>query len=234
MRSRDGRLNLASGVRASNVWLLRDGEGRRFLVDTGHPLERPVLRWTLWRWGLRRPGDLEAVLLTHRHSDHAGNAAWLRRRFQCPVYCHPADAPFLSGERPPPRLSGRGARWTRDLLCRVEDRFPARCPVDGVYEEGDWRWGFRVEGAPGHTEGSVILHHGPSSTLFSGDVILTGPPVIRFVERLDLAKPEFSLDADRCHAAVRRFLDRLPPTRVVCAGHGPLVDRRAQEKLRGL
>ncbi|MEZ0228896.1 MAG: MBL fold metallo-hydrolase, partial [Planctomycetota bacterium] len=97
---------LATNVRISNVWLFETGSGR-FLIDTGHPVERPALLVELWRAGVRRPGDLDGVILTHRHSDHAGNAAWLRERFRCPVICHAADAPLLAGKERPAPLARR-------------------------------------------------------------------------------------------------------------------------------
>lgn len=223
-------LQLASFVRISNVWLLTDGEGRRFLVDTGYPLERPTLLLSLWRAGVRRAGDLAAVLLTHRHSDHAGNAAWLRRRFACPVVCHVDDAPALSGKSVPPRLSRRRAPLHDEILCRIEDRLPARCEVDEVFGHGAWRHGFAIVHVPGHTEGSVMLYHEPSETLFSGDAILAGPPPLRCIEWLRLAVRSYSLDVATCHERVRRYLAALPPTQTLCSGHGPPV-ARAHEKL---
>lgn len=225
-----GDLGLARGMIVSNVWLL-EHQGRRLLIDTGHPLERLALRLHLWRAGIRRRGDLQAVILTHRHSDHAGNAAWLRRTFGCAVACHAADADELSGARPPARM----ARWPSPpvdwLLCRIEDRFPARSPVDEAFQDGAWEHGLRVVHVPGHTAGSVMLHHEPTGTLFSGDALLTGIPPLRGFERLGLAKAVYSNDVARCHAATRAFLAELPPTRTVCAGHGPAITERVEEKL---
>lgn len=227
-------LRLATSVVISNVWLLEDTEGRRFLIDTGHPLERPILLLSLWRAGVRRPGDLAAILLTHRHSDHAGNAASLRRRFRCPVVCHEDDAPALSGKSAPPALGRRRrATFVHEVLCRIEDRFPALCPVDETFGPARWRHGFTVFPVPGHTEGSVMLHHEPSGALFSGDAILSGPPPLRFIEWLRLAVPEYSLDVERCHREIRRHLEVLPRTATLCSGHGgPLHD--PGEKLRRL
>src|SRR5205085_1098004 len=141
----------------SNVWLFAH-DSKRFLVDTGHVAERVPLLVDLWRSGVRRAGDLDAILLTHRHSDHAGNAAWLRRKFRCPVICHEADADVLAGRAPPPPMARRnGARLYEELLCRFEDFWPARCEVDEVFSpRGDWRSGFQVVPVPGHTEGSVM------------------------------------------------------------------------------
>lgn len=233
MRRVHPRLWLATFIRISNIWLLDDGE-RRFVIDTGHWSERATLLLSLWRAGVRKPGDLAAVLLTHRHSDHAGNAAWLRERFKCPVICHDRDAAVLAGKSPPARMSGRGARLHEELLCRIEDLLPARCEVDETFGGGAWRWGFEVAHVPGHTDGSVMLWHEPTRTLFSGDAIVAGPPPLRFIEKFRLAVPGFSADAAACHAHVRSFLERLPPTDALCSGHGPVVLDRAHEKLLDL
>ena len=233
MQRIDRELGLARRMIISNVWLLEHA-GRRLLIDTGHPLERLALRLHLWRAGIRRRGDLDVAILTHRHSDHAGNAAWLGRTFGCEVACHADDAPELTGARPPARL----ARWPSSpihhLLCRIEDRFPARAPVDEAFADGAWRHGLRVVHVPGHTSGSVLLHHEPTGTLFSGDAILSGVPPLRWFERPRLARAVYSSDVARCHAATRAFLADLPPTRTLCAGHGPPITERVEEKLRRL
>ncbi len=226
------RVSLQS-PRIANTWLFSDGEGHTFLVDTGHRLERRSLAVSLRRAGVRR-GELTAVLLTHRHSDHAGNAAWLRDELRCPVICHAADAATLGGTEPAPQLARRGANAAYDALCRVEDRFPARSPVDEVYDEGDWRWGFEVIPVAGHTRGSALLFHEASGTLFTGDALLSGVPVQRLVARLTLAIPGFSEDVDACHRATRSFLREGRPIRTLCAGHGPRVTRRLPELLEAL
>lgn len=219
--------------RVANVWLLEDDERRRFLIDTGYVLERPALAMSLRRAGIGR-GDLTAVLLTHRHSDHAGNAAWLRDAYRAPVICHQADAVTLTGDDPPQRLSGRGYDPFHDTLCRIEDAFPAKTAVDEVYDEGDFRWGFRVIHVGGHTRGSCLLLHQPSGTLFTGDALLTGIPVQRFHTRLMLAIAVFSEDVEQCHQATRAFLREEHPVRALCAGHGPKVTGKLPERLRAL
>lgn len=217
------RVDVLRSVRISNAWLLTDERGRRFLIDTGHPVERPALVAELFRAGVRRRGDLEAILLTHRHSDHAGNAAWLRERFRCAVVAHPDDGAILDGRAARPDLARRGARHVHELLCRVEDRFPARSPVDASIDDGETRHGFRAISVAGHTEGSVLLLHEASGALFSGDAILAGAPVQRLVSRLRFAVPDYSLDAEGCARRARAFLADDPPVRTLCAGHGPMI-----------
>lgn len=219
--------------RIANTWLFTDAEGRRFLIDTGHRLERQTLAMSLRRAGVRR-GGLTAVLLTHRHCDHAGNAAWLRDELSCPVICHAADADTLSGRAPAPKLAGRGAGGIHDALCRFEDAFPARSPVDEVYDEGPWRWGFEVIPVAGHTPGSALLLHEPSGTLFTGDALLAGAPVQRLQTRLSLAIAAYSVDVAACHRATLAFLAQRRPIRTLCAGHGPQVSERLPELLERL
>jgi len=227
-------LGLAAAVKISNIWVFGDGRGHRFIIDAGHRLERMALRRDLWRANLRRPGDVTAILLTHRHSDHAGNAAWLRERFDCPVICHEDDAPFLLGEREAPRLATKDTPlWARSL-CMLEDRYPARVEVDDVFDDGSWKWGFEVYHSPGHTEGSVMMYHAPTRTLFSGDVVLAGLATMRPIERVTLADPNFSEDIDQCRRVVNGHLRRMPPTKTLASGHGPPVTDDANAKLRRL
>jgi len=233
-RANRGSAQHVRGVHISNVWLLTDAGGRRFLIDSGHRLERRALARTLCAAGVDGPGDLTALLLTHRHSDHAGNAAWVRQRYGCPVVSHPADAAVLTGAAPRPRLAGRGAPLVHDALCRVEDRYPATCDIDDTFDAGTWRWGFEVIHVGGHTEGSVLLFHAPSGTLFTGDALLAGPPAQRLRTSLRLAVPAYSLDVDACHRATLRYLESDPPVQTLCAGHGPRVRRGIGERLRRL
>lgn len=227
------RVSVMRSVRISNSWLLTDDAGRRFLIDTGHALERRALAKELRRAGVRGKGDLSAVLLTHRHSDHAGSAAWLRERYRCPIVAHPDDAAVLDGSARGPTLAGRGQKHVHGVLCRFEDRFPARSKVDEVLDDGESRFGFRAISAAGHTDGSVLLFHEESGALFSGDAILAGPPVQRAWSRLRFAVPDYSIDAAECRRRVLGFLADDPPVRTLCAGHGPIV-RRARERLSAL
>jgi glyoxylase-like metal-dependent hydrolase (beta-lactamase superfamily II) len=227
-------LHIARRVIISNVWLLEDGFGRRFVVDTGHMLERYTLKKSLWDAGIRAKGDVTAILLTHRHSDHAGNAGYLRELLDAPVVCHQDDAPFLDGTAAPARLARGGANLYEEALSHVEDTFPARSTVDEAVAEGAWKHGLRFHHVPGHTDGSVLIHHEPTGTLFSGDAILTGIPAIPLLEKLRLAVPGFSLDVERCHARVREVVAQLPAVTAVAAGHGPAVLREATRKLARL
>ncbi len=216
----------------SNIWMLTDADGRRFLIDTGFRTDRLALKNSLRRAGVTKRGDIAAILLTHRHSDHAGNVAWLKERYDCPVFCHAYDRPILLGERhPKPLWHGVGSVYDR-ICCFLEDRFPIRTFVDGAFHTGPWQHGFHIYPAHGHTEGSVMIYHKPTETLFTGDALLTGFPPFRMFERFQLAFAAYSLDVEKCHRYVLDFLEDPPPIRQICPGHGPYVGMQAQDKLK--
>ncbi|MDP8223679.1 MAG: MBL fold metallo-hydrolase [Candidatus Lernaella stagnicola] len=227
-------LSVASSVLFSNVWLFADSKNRRFLIDTGDAAERWLLRRCLKRAGITQPGDITAVLLTHWHRDHAGNAAWLRETYGCPVICHENDAPYLEATAAPEPLTGLKAPvWAR-VGHLLQDLYPARCVVDETFRAGPWKWGFEIIHTPGHTPGTVMFYHRPTATLFSGDAILTGTTPFRLGEIVGLAVPEFSPHLDECHAATRQYVKIAPEIKRLCAGHGPLVEGDINAKLRAL
>lgn len=223
------------GTLFSNVWLMElPGESKRVLIDTGHSLERVGLMAALWKAGVRMRGDLHGVLLTHRHSDHAGNAAWLRKHFGAPVFCQEKDAAYLQGNKTPSALKRGVAPFYKEWLCGIEDKHPAVTEVDDVFSEGLWKWGLRVSSVPGHTEGSVMIHHEKTATLFSGDSIIVGSPVTRNSKKLRAADPDFSEEPESALRSIKRYLQSLPPTEILCSGHGPILDEQTFQRLKKL
>ncbi|MFD1587621.1 MBL fold metallo-hydrolase [Halorientalis brevis] len=79
----------------NNAYLF-DGDGPTTLVDTGVavPATRTQLEGALDDEGLS-VRDLDQVLLTHWHADHAGLAGDLQAECGATVLAHPADAPLI-------------------------------------------------------------------------------------------------------------------------------------------
>jgi len=147
----------------ANFYLVHSKQGN-VVIDAGTiptDLERAEQNLVQWDIALER---VDALLLTHSHYDHVGNAAELRRRGAM-VIAGPGDSEGveLADWRTAPYAAGF--------------QVPA-CQVDRVVQDGDIieTCGFRVEviHAPGHTNGSVIyqLRHAGQIIWFVGDVVM--------------------------------------------------------------
>jgi glyoxylase-like metal-dependent hydrolase (beta-lactamase superfamily II) len=197
-------------TRYTNWYLLEEG-GRLTVLDAGLPGDWRDFSSAISRLG-HTPAAIDAVLITHHHPDHAGNAERLRAD-GARVLAHPADAPYLRGER----HMGRRGRiipflrhpwfvvYMAHLLRNGVTRVP---PVAGLDELADGErvdvpGAPRVIHAPGHTAGSCALFLEERSFLFSGDALVTldcvrgrtGPQIIRgpFPEDPDRALDSLAL-----------------------------------------
>jgi glyoxylase-like metal-dependent hydrolase (beta-lactamase superfamily II) len=218
------------GWPVSNAWLLPEtGEGP-VLIDTGFPSLWPAVLRGLGRHGLE-PRDLSAAILTHRHSDHAGNASLLSR-LGVPVYAGRADAEVLSGRRRRPRLRDRSI--VGGAMCVIENNCPTPRLAPLPLEPGEViRW-LEVIPMPGHTAGSIFLWHEGSATLFSGDTLLNAAPPLTVEVGLTLPYPAFCDDYPRALSSLEALLDRALPVRRLCAGHGPARDGGIDDPLAAM
>ena len=203
---------VAAGVhRLSNVytnWYLIEEGGRVTVLDAGLPADWRDFHSTLSGLGYSA-ADVDAVLITHHHRDHAGNAEQLRA-LGARVFSHPADAAYLRGEKQ--RSDRRIVRYiwrpwyARYMLSYVVKgkilRTPSVAELDqlGDGEVVDVPGSPQVIHAPGHTAGSCVLLLADQSLLFTGDALVTldvtrgprgrqGPQVVRgpHTEDADLA-----------------------------------------------
>lgn len=220
-------------VLASNVYLLDGGKGDRWLIDCGHWSERYQLLTELKRTGLA-PRELTGVLLTHRHSDHAGNAEYLQREFGLKIYAHRADAEVLGGAKERRALARRGHFYER-ALGLIENRWPSRVQVDGALEDGQAIASLEVHWIPGHTEGSVFFRHAGTGCLLTGDTLLTPRPPLSLLFDVVPPYPAYSIDLRQAWEAIDTFHAQGFAYEHLLAGHGaPLVGNARQRVLRAL
>jgi glyoxylase-like metal-dependent hydrolase (beta-lactamase superfamily II) len=205
---------------AFNVYAIRSND-RWVLVDTATRYGRPRIMRQL-------PGELEAVLITHAHRDHAGAMHAVARATGAPVWASGPDADALEGKIPEPfpqhsvdsavnRAFGRIIRWDRH-------------PVARRLEEGEQVAGFEVIAFPGHTPGQIGLWRESDRTVICADTMrsmsfYTGLP------QLGEMPGAFTVDTAESRRSIRKLAALA--ARVACFGHGrPLTDGAA-EKLQG-
>jgi phosphoribosyl 1,2-cyclic phosphodiesterase len=81
---------LSSGSKANSTFI--EAGSKRFLIDCGLSARQTVLR--LGKIGINAE-TLDAILITHEHSDHIGGVSVMSRKFRLPVYANKKTAAFI-------------------------------------------------------------------------------------------------------------------------------------------
>lgn len=194
-----------------NVYVIDDGD--RTLVDAGWPRDERTVRVGLDVAGIDL-SDIDRVLLTHYDADHVGTLAKLTPDLDAPVYIHPADAPYVAGERLPSWTARNGIEALHRLYYRRLDL--PDLPIRHV-EDGDSIGGLRACHTPGHTPGHTVYLHDDLEVAFLGDLAYW------IGDRLKLSGRLTSHDHQQVPASVRTVLERMPEFEYACPGHGPPV-----------
>jgi len=172
-------------------YVLHDG-GEAVLIDTGYNPQ--AMLETLGRRGLR----LQAICLTHGHTDHAAGIQAILDQHPVPVYLGPGDLDLLS--------------WTPpdDRLLVPEDGDTIR--VGGLT--------IRFMETPGHTPGGICyrVEAAAEAMCFVGDTVFAGSigrsnPATLYGTHLE---------------SVRLRVLKLPDDVVLFPGHGPATTVRQE------
>lgn len=184
------RMPLPFALDHINLWLLADGDSWT-QVDCGYG---DLATRTLWERHFAaalagRP--LTRVIATHYHPDHLGNAAWLTRRFGCPLVMPQAEfltAHAVSGEHSgygivPTcalfRAHGMGLQHLAGLEARGNAYVRGVPEVPASYRRltggdevaiGEHRW--RVVAGYGHSPEHAALFSERLGVCISGDMLL--------------------------------------------------------------
>ena len=217
-------------VPGGNVYVLVMGD-RFALIDSGMPGAGGRIVAQLAEGG-HALENLQAVVLTHAHSDHTGSARELARRSGARILAHREEAPYVERAKAQPVASS-----LQRVLIRVEKRALGRraaCAVDRLLEDGESiveLGGLRVIHTPGHTPGSICLYAPERKVLFCGDLLFNTHPLAR-KRGLRFAVPWFSGNPAQARESARRLLE--VPVEVLCMGHGAPILQGAGARIREL
>lgn len=97
-------------------WFLVEEGGRFTVVDSGLPGYFDQLLDLIRSLG-GTPDQVDALVLTHNHTDHTGTAERIRAELGATVYIHPNDEPILTGKAKPHQPAGLVSNlWRPHLL----------------------------------------------------------------------------------------------------------------------
>lgn len=151
-----------------NSYLLADDDGSLTLVDAGLKNAPKAILAALAQLG-RAPGDVQRILMTHAHSDHAGGLAGAKDATGGRVLAHEVEAPYLRTGTPPPTQNG---------LVRLLNRLPGGTfgpvAVEQTFTDGDvlpHAGGVTVVHTPGHSPGHCSFLLGDRGVLITGDAV---------------------------------------------------------------
>jgi glyoxylase-like metal-dependent hydrolase (beta-lactamase superfamily II) len=221
-------------ARAANAYLIEAPKGL-VLVDSGLPGSEKGILKAITQLG-KKPSDLKLVLLTHRHLDHIGSAAALKKQTGAKLASHPFEKPYAAGTlviQAPSAWSfyGKMVRrlttigyWTLKLFrvikfqtAHVDLAADEESVLEAVGLDGSVLW------TPGHTKGSVTLFLNQSSVAIVGDLLRA--------RRGRLVEPLLMESIPQTQASVKRVLDLDP--QIICPGHGkPLPASKVKMRVR--
>lgn len=196
-----------------NVVAVRGGNGWT-VVDAALSVVAQRLVRALGRLGIRH-GDVERVVLTHGHLDHAGGAERVRAAFGArEVLVGGAD---VADVRAGTNASGQpGSALARSPLPDPGyPGVPTAQPLGGALALDDDRTLVPVA-TPGHTDGHTSFHLPDSGVVLGGDTIFN-------VFRLTPAPGFLCSDADRNLASILRLAELRPSTLLLAHGD-PVTD----------
>ncbi|WP_040209429.1 MBL fold metallo-hydrolase [Neobacillus jeddahensis] len=217
------------------------------LIDTGNPGKEAFqqLKERLHNHGVTLT-DLDAIVLTHTHIDHAGAIPHIQAEVDLPIYVH---------ERAKDSLHGGYHEFER--VKHFFDQFLQSCGADPLkhivkrnYIEESWRnvsylqegdrvpiggKSFTAAHVPGHSQSDILLWNRETGDAFAGDHLLKGFSVNAFIEPPspgETSRPKPLLQYRESLAKVSKL-----PLKMIYPGHGEvfddhlsLINKRLQEQ----
>lgn len=223
-----------------NVFGVRHEDGNWTLIDAAIPFSAGwIQHWADKTFG--RPPS--AIVLTHGHFDHVGAARDLAETWDVPVYAHPLEFPYLTGEQEYAAPDWKAGGGVMPLMSPTLPRGPIdlRARLRALPGEGSELSlaempGWTLLHTPGHTPGHVSFLRESDGTLLVGDAFCTTKPesffAANFTQPAELHGPPayFTSDWGAAKVSVRKLAGLGPKT--VAPGHGrPLAGDGVPEAL---
>ncbi len=184
-------------------------DGYRALVDPGPGSTLETLRAQLQAHGLT-VGDIDAILLTHIHLDHAGaSGALVRENPRLPVYVHKNGAPHMAD--PSKLLASAQRLWPKNLQRLFGEILPVPAENLRVLEGGETLTAgshkLEVVYTPGHASHHVSYFDHQEGVAFVGDT--AGVRIEGYSYEMP-ATPPPDIDLGEWETSLAAILERKP------------------------
>lgn len=207
-----------------NSFVFTEVDGSVTLVDTGTRFASGRIVAGLAELG-KSPEDVQRIILTHAHTDHAGSVAdMVSRSGLTGATVHELDAEYVRSGTAPPLED----RPVAKVFARVPGMGWKPCAVSDTLVDRqllDIGGGLRVHHTPGHTPGHISLLHEPTGVLITGDAIFN------MAGRMTWPVRTFCTDFPLTTRTAAVFADL--EYDLVAFTHGPHITDNARETVRG-
>jgi hydroxyacylglutathione hydrolase len=160
-----------------NCYLIKNDDDY-LMIDTGFSLQRRAVKTALSRAGCRR-GNLKLVVITHGDSDHAGNARYIKEKYNSRIGLHREELPAV--EKGDMRLNRKTLQENPSFLTGVvlslpftrlgkANRFKPDIFLEDGQELSEYGCDGKIVHIPGHSSGSVGVLTA-NGDLFCGDLL---------------------------------------------------------------
>jgi glyoxylase-like metal-dependent hydrolase (beta-lactamase superfamily II) len=209
----DGAIQITTfNLFVSNVHLV-EIQGKKILVDIGEVGQEEKIEKKLKKKGYT-PADIDLIILTHGHADHAGGAHYFQQKYRIPVLVGEGDVAMIRRGKNDTLVPTSGlAKLVRKHIAN-NDRIPPFDPDYVVKDTFDLQQiGIpgKVVAIPGHTPGSVMVIFNRCAfvgDLFRGAMLAPQSPREHF----------FQSDTLVIHRHIRHLLNQ--PYERFYTGHG--------------
>jgi hydroxyacylglutathione hydrolase len=191
----------------SNVYVITGSDP--ILVDTGTGRHSQALLGKIAP--LVDLNMLKKIILTHRHYDHVGGAAFLSGKLKAEIFIHQEDAQAVT------QADGRGTM--ADAFGEELEPFEVS-PLKGGEVISTGEHDLKVIHTPGHSAGSICLLDERDKALISGDTVFVGG-----VGRWDLPSGDYATLV----RSVKTLYGLAPAS--IYPGHGPCGVGNGKEQI---
>lgn len=187
------------------------------LIDTSKRIDRNMMEHQLKKIGVKK---LEAIYITHVHTDHVGNAAYFQKKFACPIYVNQLEYNYMvKGFCEQPKGTNRYAGCLSEIINKTKKFVsfqPAKCVK--MFRERSYIEGFeenlKIIKLAGHTKGST-------SIIVDNEIVIVGDTMIHMGNTI---YPPFADNIEELPKSWQQLLQY--NCRLYLPGHGKEITRK--------